>query len=109
MDATEEPLFTPEQLAAEIAPRGRGHNGRRPWDRPAHWTPTYVVHWQGIMVALDGQMDITNACVGEVDEFEACHGQPVSDDRAQDIAYWEPASLQDAITKQTAPDDRQGD
>jgi hypothetical protein len=107
---TDTPLFTAAQLAAEIAPRGRGHAGRQPWERPAHWTPSYVVCWQGILIALDGQCEIEDACIGEVDEFEDCHpSAEVTDDAALGIVQGWPGSLIAAVGEQTAPDDRQGD
>lgn len=107
---TDTALFSPEQLAAEIAPRGRGHAGRQPWDHPADWTPSYIVCWRGILVALDGQCEILDACIGEVDEFEDCHPTAkVTDAAALDIVAQWPGSFIAAVGEQTAPDERQGD
>ena len=106
MEPHTEPLFTPEQLAREIAPPGRGLHGRKPWAIPAGFRvgAGCIVCWAGIMACVLRD-EIEWACVGEVDEYEDCHpGQPVTDDWAHGIVEQWPEAFKDAIEEQLADD-----
>ena len=104
MEPNTEPLFTPEQLAREIAVPGRGLNGRSPWAVPPDAGAGYIVEWAGILACVRGDQ-VEWACVGEVGEYEDCHpGQPVTDDWAHGIVEQWPAGFHDAVIRQTADD-----